>query len=207
MAAAAAYSGQVINVDDVSRDLRFMGDYGERPANSDERAALAVPLKHADIVEAVFSLSRADPIPFTERQVAVTQDFADEALVAIRNMRLLEKIEARDSQLQKSFEQQTATGDILRVISQSPSDIQPVLDTIVASAARLCNARYSYVDLFDGPLLHFKAHYGLPPEAIENDQPHLPDKSRPRARPRRGPSPPARWSNSGHAGRSRIRNG
>ncbi len=167
VAAAAAYSGQVINVDDVSRDLRFMGDYGERPANSDERAALAVPLKHGNMVEAVFSLSRADPIPFTERQVAVTQDFADEALIAIRNMRLLEKIEARDSQLQKSFEQQTATGDILRVISQSPSDIQPVLDTIVASAARLCNARYCYVDLFDGTLLHFKAHHGLPPEAIE----------------------------------------
>ena len=59
-----------INVDDVSRDLRFMGDYGERPANSDERAALAVPLKHGNRVEAVFSLSRADPIPFTERQVA-----------------------------------------------------------------------------------------------------------------------------------------
>ena len=91
MAAAAAYSGQIINVDDVSRDLRFMGDYGERPANSDERAALAVPLKHGDKVEAVFSLSRADPIPFTERQVAVAQDFADQALIAIRNMRLLGK--------------------------------------------------------------------------------------------------------------------
>ena len=167
VAAAAAYSGQMINVDDVSRDLRFMGDYGERPANGDERAALAMPLTHAGIVEAVFSLSRADPIPFTERQVAVAREFADQALIAIRNMRLLGTIEARDGQLQQSFEQQAAAGDILRVISQSPSDIQPVLDTIVASAARLCNARYCYVDLFDGTLLHFKAHHGLPPEAID----------------------------------------
>ena len=53
------------------------------------------------------------------------------------------------------------------MISQSPSDIQPVLDTIVASAARLCNARYCYVDLFDGPLLHSRRSHGLPPEAIE----------------------------------------
>ena len=167
VAAAAAYSGQVINVDDVSRDLRFMGDYGERPANSDERAALSVPLKHGNRVEAVFSLSRADPIPFTERQVGLVQDFADEALIAIRNVRLQETIEARNLDLAEAHEQQTATGEILSVMSQSPSDIRPVLDAIVANAARLCNAKYCYVDLFDGALPGFKAQHGLPPEAID----------------------------------------
>jgi GAF domain-containing protein/HAMP domain-containing protein len=167
VAAAAAYSGQIINIDDVSRDLRFMGDYGERPANSDERAALAVPLKHGSLVEAVFSLSRADPIPFTERQVAVTQDFADQALTAIRNVRLVEKVEARDRDLAEALEQQAATSGILHAVAQSPADIRPVLEKIAASAARLCSAPYCHVELFDGQHLHFEAHHGLPPEAMD----------------------------------------
>ncbi|MEP9390259.1 GAF domain-containing protein [Mesorhizobium sp. KR9-304] len=165
VAAAAAYSGQVINVDDVSRDLRFMGDYGERPANADERAALAVPLKHGDRVEAVFSLSRADPLPFLERQVSVVQDFADQALIAIRNVRLLKTIEDGNRDIAESLEQRTATGRILHAIAQSPTDSHPVLDAIADSAARLCNARFCHIALLDGTRLQVRAHRGLPPEA------------------------------------------
>ncbi|MDO9173639.1 MAG: GAF domain-containing protein, partial [Actinomycetota bacterium] len=165
VAAAAAYSGQVINVDDVSRDLRFMGDYGERPANADERAALAVPLKHGDRVEAVFSLSRADPLPFLERQVSVVQDFADQALIAIRNVRLLKTIEAGNRDIAESLEQRTTAGRILHAIAQAPTDSQPVLDAIADSAARLCNARFCHVALLDGTRLQVRAHRGLPPEA------------------------------------------
>ena len=140
-----------------------MGDYGERPANSDERAALAVPLKHGDRVEAVFSLSRADPLPFLERQVSVVQDFADQALIAIRNVRLLETIEARSRDLAGSLEELTATGGIAHAIAQAPTDAQPVLDTIAESAARLAKARYCHVALFDGTTLTVRAHRGLPP--------------------------------------------
>lgn len=167
MAAAAAYSGQIVNVDDVLRDVRFAGDYGERPAYSDERSALALPLKHDGRVEAVFALSRADPLPFIDRQVSVAQDFADQALIAIRHMLLLDEIETRERKLERSAEERAATGDILRAISKAPSDARPVLDTIARSSARFCDAPQCHIELFDGQLLHFKAGHGLSPEAIE----------------------------------------
>jgi GAF domain-containing protein/HAMP domain-containing protein len=167
VAAAAAYTGQVVNVDDVSRDLRFMGEYGERPPNSDERAALAIPLKIGDRVEAVFSLSRADPIPFIDRQVAVAQDFADQALIAIRDVRLLETIEAGKRDIAESRDEQAATHTITRVIGQSTTDAQPVLDAIAENAARLCKARYCQIALLDGTLLKIKAHRGMSAEAAE----------------------------------------
>lgn len=167
MAAAAAFSGQVINVDDVLRDVRFAGDYGERPAYSDERSALALPLKHAGRVEAVFALSRGDPLPFTDRQVALAQDFADQALIAVRHMLLLDEVETRDRKLARSSDEQAATDEVSRTVAKSPADARPVLDAIVRSAARLCDAPCCHIESFDGERLHFKAGYGLPPEAIE----------------------------------------
>lgn len=166
VAAAAAYGGQLVNVDDAPRDIRFAGDYGERPANADERAALAVPLKHGDKVEAVIVLSRADPIPFNDRQVGVTQDFGDQALIAIRNNRLLDTIDARNRDVAGLIEQQAATSDILHAVAQLPADAQPVLNGIAGRAARLCNARYCLIATFDGTLLHFRAHHGLSAEAL-----------------------------------------
>ncbi|RLP27126.1 GAF domain-containing protein [Mesorhizobium sp. YM1C-6-2] len=167
MAAAAAFSGQIINVDDVLRDVRFAGDYGERPAYSDERSALALPLKHDGRVEAVFALSRADPIAFGDRQAAVAEDFADQALIAIRHMKLLDEIETRDRKLARSSEEQMATDDILRGIARSPASAGQTLDAIARNAARFCDAPYCHIELFDGERLHLKAVHGLPPEAIE----------------------------------------
>ena len=165
MAAAAAFSGQIINVDDVLRDVRFAGDYGERPAYSDERSALALPLKHDGRVEAVFALSRADPIAFGDRQAAVAEDFADQALIAIRHMKLLDEIETRDRKLARSSEEQSATDEILRGIARSPASAGQTLDAIARNAARFCDA--IAIELFDGERLHLKAVHGLPPEAIE----------------------------------------
>ncbi|MEW9804816.1 GAF domain-containing protein [Mesorhizobium sp. ZMM04-5] len=167
VAAAAAYSGQVINIDDITRDLRFMGEYGERPANSDERAALAIPLKNGDRVEAVFSLSRADPIPFIDRQVALAQDFADQALIAIRTVRLTETIAGKDRDLADSLDEQAATRTIARAVGRGPADVQAALDAITENAARLCKARYCHIALLDGSLLRVKAHRGLPRDAEE----------------------------------------
>ncbi|HEY6631897.1 MAG TPA: GAF domain-containing protein [Rhizobiaceae bacterium] len=167
MAAAAAYSGQVINVDDVLRDVRFAGDYGERPAYSDERSALALPLKEDGKVVAVFALSRADPIAFTDRQATLAQDFADQALIAVRHMLLLREIAMRDGKLARSSEEQAATGDILHVIARTPDNPQPALDAIARNAARLCDAPFCHIELFDGERLHFKVGQGLPAEATE----------------------------------------
>ena len=120
-------------------------------------AGLAVPLKRDGRVEGVISLSRPQARLFTERQVGLVQTFADQAVIAIDNARLFEEVRARDSALAASLDQQTATSEILRVISMSPTDVQPVFETIVRNAVSLCGGLFANVFRFDGEMLHFVA--------------------------------------------------
>src|SRR5215203_2687874 len=83
------------------------------------------------------------------------------AILRAENVRLFEEVQARTRELQESLEYQTATSDVLGVISRSPTDVQPVFDTIAVSAARLCQARFCHVFRFDGELVHFAGHHGL----------------------------------------------
>jgi len=86
----------------------------------------------------VISLRRKEPIAFTKRQIELLQTFADQAAIAIENTRLFNELEARNKSLSEALEQQTATSDILRVISQSQRDVQPVFEAIAANARNLC---------------------------------------------------------------------
>ena len=161
----AAFTGEVVHVEDVPNDPRFrslaahkLGDY---------RAGLAVPLKRGDQVVGVISLSRPEARLFTDQQVALVQTFADQAVIAIENARLFDEVQSRNRALTESLEQQTAMSEILRVISRSPTDVQPVFETISESAARLCQARFCSVFRFDGELVHFMAQHGMSPEAAD----------------------------------------
>src|SRR5262249_56003652 len=118
-------------------------------------------------------------------EIALLQTFADQAVIAIENVRLFRELEARNTDLTESLEQQTATSEILRVISSSPTDVQPVFEAIVQSAERLCGGQFSVLCLFDGELVHFVAHHNLGPQALP--EPHRIWPPRP---PRTTPPPP-----------------
>src|SRR6266508_698978 len=131
------------------------------------RTVLAVPLLREGAPLGAINLRRDKVEPFTAKQIELVTTFADQAVIAIENARLFEEVQARTSELTETLEYQTATSDVLNVISRSPTDVKPVFDMIAESAARLCEAQYCFVYRFDGQLLHFVAHHGLTAEVLE----------------------------------------
>jgi two-component system, NtrC family, sensor kinase len=128
------------------------------------RAVLAVPLIREGSPIGAIAVGRPEPGPFPDKQVALLKTFADQAVIAIENVRLFKELEQRNNALEESLEQQTATSDILRVISQSPTDVQPVFDTIATASLKLCNASTSVVTTYDGKLIHAAALANVNPE-------------------------------------------
>src|SRR5262249_36072766 len=121
------------------------------------RAALAVPMIHEGRPIGVVSVSRGSRGPFSDRQITLLQTFADQAVIAIENVRLFTELAARNAELTETLGRQTATGEVLRAISQAQTDAQPVFDIIARSARRLCGAAYGQVQLYDRELIHLAA--------------------------------------------------
>ena len=117
----------------------------------------------ADELVRVVTIWRVEVKPFTEAQIAFLETFADQAVIAIENVRLFQELEARNRELTESLEQQTATADILRVISSSPTDLQPVMDVVAESAARFCGAENATILRLEGEVLHLVAQHGPSP--------------------------------------------
>jgi GAF domain-containing protein/anti-sigma regulatory factor (Ser/Thr protein kinase) len=113
------------------------------------------------------AILRAEVRPFTNKEIAMLESFASQAVIAIENARLFEAEQASKRELQESLEYQTATAEVLAVISRSPTDVQPAFNTIARSAAQLCNAQFCHVFRFDGDLIHFVASHGLSPKGAE----------------------------------------
>src|SRR5262249_23446402 len=123
------------------------------------RTILAVPLLRQDDVMGVLFVRRTEAKPFTDKQVELVTTFADQAVIAIENTRLL-------NELRESLQQQTATADVLKVISRSTFDLKTVLNTLVESSASLCEAYDSTIWQPDGNRLLMVAHYG--PISVES---------------------------------------
>jgi two-component system, NtrC family, sensor kinase len=119
-------------------------------------SAIFAPMMRGDQVIGCISTARRESRPFDEREVALIEAFADQAVIAIENTRLL-------NELRESLQQQTATADVLKVISRSTFDLQTVLDTLAESAARLCEAYDSVINLRQGEFLRVSAHHGPTP--------------------------------------------
>jgi two-component system, NtrC family, sensor kinase len=141
---------------------------------------VAAPLMREGTPNGVCVLARRLMRPFTDRQIELLTTFADQAVIAIENVRLFDEVQARTRELSEALEHQTATSEVLNVISRSPTDAQPVFDAIVQSAARLCEAIFSVVWLYDGELLQVAATHNFTPEVLNKlfkAYPTRPDRS------------------------------
>jgi two-component system, NtrC family, sensor kinase len=139
-------------------DLRALpeAEFPEMQARARERAYaghrtyLATPLLREGIPLGTIVIRRAEARPFSDKQIALLQTFADQAVIAIENVRLFTELGARNRELTEALEQQTATAEILRVISGSPTDLAPVFESILANATRLCEANLGTLFRYDG---------------------------------------------------------
>ena len=150
--------GGTVHIPDVLSDPDYARPEAQKLMNL--RAALGVPLVRDGRVFGVVNLFRSTPRPFTQKQIELVESFADQAVIAIENARLFEAEQRRTRELSEALEQQTATSEILGVISRSPSDLQPVFDAIVQSAARLCDAANASLYRVEGNMLRHVANYG-----------------------------------------------
>jgi GAF domain-containing protein len=150
---------RTVHIADVQVEAEEFPEASENARRLGFHTMLSVPLMREGVAIGAIQLPRTEVRLFTERQVALLKTFADQAVIAVENVRLFKELEARNHDLTEALEQQTATAEILRVISRSQTDVQPVFDTIVRSAVRLCDGLFSALYKFDGELIHFVAHH------------------------------------------------
>jgi len=163
----------VVHVHDLlaESDAEYAGGR-ELAARFGHRTVVVVPLLRQNIAIGAMSIRRVEVNPFTDEQISSLKAFADQAVIAIENTRLVNELHERNKALTEALEQQAASSEILRVISGSPTELQPVLDAIVESAARLCDAGNVVVRLanVDGVTFRVAAHYGSIPTAALDER-------------------------------------
>ncbi len=134
-------------------DVRAQNDFPMLGSGGNSRTFLVVPLRQQGELIGSLNARRTEVRPFTPAQIKLLETFADQAVIAIENVRLFQE-------LKESLEQQTATSEILGVIASSPTDIQPVLDVVAENAARVCGANDAVIRLVEGNMLRSVAHHG-----------------------------------------------
>jgi len=159
--------GRAVQVADLPAEGHEFPDAADNARRFGFHTILSVPLMRDGVALGGIQLRRTEVHPFTERHVALLQTFADQAVIAIENVRLFTEVQQRNHALSESLDQQTATSDILRVISSSPTDVQPVFDIIAERAVRLCGAQVGVVSRFDGVMLQLAAIHGTTADGVE----------------------------------------
>src|SRR5258708_6886940 len=118
----------------------------------------------------VLALTRSQVEPFSDREIGLVTTFADQAVIAIENVRLFDEVQARTRELSEALEQQTATSEVLRVISSSPGELKSVFESMLSNAVRICEAKFGVLYRYDGKLFHPEALVGAPQALVEFHQ-------------------------------------
>jgi two-component system, NtrC family, sensor kinase len=145
---------KIVHVPDVLEDPEYSH---ELALAGGWRAVLAVPLLREGIPIGALTAAKAEAAPFSDRQIQLLRTFADQAVIAIGNVRLFEAEQQRTRELSEALEQQTATSEVLKVISRSPGELEPVFNAMLANATRICEATFGNLILRDGPIFRFVA--------------------------------------------------
>jgi GAF domain-containing protein len=166
----AVRTRQVVHVANLSKDLAYLereplAVWAVERANV--RTVLVIPMLKREELVGVFGLEREEVRPFTDKQIALVQTFASQAVIAIENTRLLNELRQRTDDLSEALQQQTATSEVLKVVSSSPGDLRPVFQAMLESATRICEAKFGTLYRFDGQMFHLAAQVGTPPELAE----------------------------------------
>ena len=163
VAGRAVLARETIHVHDLLAEMNTFPEYARsRPWYRDTgtRTVLVAPLLRESVPVGVIVIRRTEVRPFTEKQIALLKTFADQAVIAIENVRLFKELQERNAELREALEHQTATAEVLGIISRSPTDVQPVLDAIVESAARVCGIDDVVLRLHEGNTMVVRAHFG-----------------------------------------------
>jgi GAF domain-containing protein len=162
---------RTVHVPDIREDPDYLSPFQQALGF---RTVLAVPMLRDGEPIGVLALWRREVRPFTDQQIALMETFADQAVIAIENVRLFTELQQKNealtvahAQVTDALDQQTATSEILRVISSSPTDVQPVFDAIVGTGVHLCEAAYGFLARYDGVSMAMVAHFGATNEEIE----------------------------------------
>jgi two-component system, NtrC family, sensor kinase len=167
--------GETVHIHDLlSPDS--LAEFSEAVRSVGIRTILVTPLLREGVAIGAIHIRRPEVFPFTEKQIALLKTFADQAVIAIENVRLFKELQDRNAELREALEHQTATSEVLGIISRSPTDVQPVLDAIVESAARVCGVDDVVMRLHEGETSFKRAHFGSIPVArdeISTDAPQI----------------------------------
>ena len=164
IAGRAASERRTIHSHDVLKETRY--ELIELVKQQGYRSVLAVPMLREDAVLGVIVILKTNVAPFTDKQIELVETFADQAVIAIENVRLFKAEQQRTRELTESLEQQTATSEVLQVISSSAGDLQPVFATMLEKAVRICDAKFGYIFRWDGDAMDLVATYNVPPAFV-----------------------------------------
>jgi GAF domain-containing protein len=170
MVGRVLFEGKAVHLVDAQADLDK--DMARRARMTGTHSFLGVPLKREGSPIGILLLQRSVIQPFTDKQIGLATTFADQAVIAIENVRLFDEVQARTRELSEALEQQTATSEVLGVISSSPSELAPVFHTMLANAIRLCEANFGTLNLHDNGAFPIAAAHNMPAAYAEYRQRH-----------------------------------